>query len=109
MTIETDLRAVLGKVFDGLREGLGKQLPAEEYERLKADFVFHMTDWRQDLEQLADLVSRPGEWTEETATVVVVGFLCHVVPHLMSARELLLDEEAESLPSLRGSLEGTRG
>ena len=56
-TVEAvDLKQLLSNVFDRAREGLREELVkkgrADVYERLKRDFVFHMTDWSHDLGRL---------------------------------------------------------
>ncbi|HVA49672.1 MAG TPA: hypothetical protein VNH11_25120 [Pirellulales bacterium] len=86
------LEHLLGRVFDGVSEGLRAELDLEEYEKRKHDFVFHMTDWIGDLEQLAELFGDPDQETDETASNVVLGFLYHVIPHLNAAGRLLLGD-----------------
>ena len=55
----------------------------------RRDFVFHMTDWIQDLERLSALYGRPDEFDRATAGETVFGFLIHALPHLMEAGRLL--------------------
>jgi hypothetical protein len=92
MDRDTHLRELLGRVFDGARGSLRADLPADEYERRKLDFVFHMTDWSNDLARLADCAEHPDRLDDEAASRLVIGFLYHVVPHLNAAGRLLLDE-----------------
>ena len=92
---ESALQTLLAKVFDGLRERVRESVPEHEYEEMKRDFIFHMTDWRDDAEQLVKLLSLPDEWDTESATTFIAGFLYHVVPHLKNARELLLDRDID--------------
>jgi|YelNatPaOPRAMG01_1025707.scaffolds.fasta_scaffold179823_1 hypothetical protein len=92
MLTASKVEQLLGRVFDGAREGLRENLDPQEYEKRRHDFVFHMTDWLGDLEQLADLFNRPDQQDEESASALVIGFLYHVVPHLNAAGRLLLDE-----------------
>src|SRR4051812_49118208 len=54
-----------------------------------------MTDWRSDLEQLADLFKHLDRQDEDSASVLVIGFLYHVVLHLNAAGRLLSDEFAD--------------
>jgi hypothetical protein len=56
----------------------------------RADFVFHMTDWEEDLERLATLFKNPEKVDKNTAGDIVFGFLTHALPHLMAAGRLLL-------------------
>ncbi|HET6880245.1 MAG TPA: hypothetical protein VFI31_08825 [Pirellulales bacterium] len=86
------LERLLGRIFDDASEGFRAELTLEEYEKRKHDFVFHMTDWIGDLEQLAVLFRDPDQHDEEAASKVVVGFLYHVIPHLNAAGRLLLGE-----------------
>jgi hypothetical protein len=57
--------------------------------KCRRDFVFHMTDWLEDLERLVALYREPGQTMKEAAGDVVYGFLIHAVPHLMEAGRLL--------------------
>lgn len=90
--IVSKLEHLLGRVFDAASEGLRAQVDLKEYERRKHDFVFHMTDWIGDMEQLAGLVNDPDLQDEETASTIVIGFLYHVIPHLNAAGRLLLGD-----------------
>jgi hypothetical protein len=91
------LEHLLGKIFDGAREGLRESLAPQEYEKRKQDFVFHLTDWADDLQQLADLFNRPNRQDEESASALVIGFLYHLIPHLNAAGRLLLDDIGDPL------------
>src|SRR5256885_2114404 len=92
MSKVTHLEELLGKVFDGAREGLRAELPSDEYEKQRHDFVFHMLDWQDDLKRLSHLFDNPEDLNEEAAAVFLIGFLYHVLPHLSTAGRLLLDE-----------------
>ncbi len=92
MLPSSKLKEILGRVYDGAREGPGDDLTAEEYENRRRDFVFHMTDWEDDLKELVELFEKPDQHDEEAACIFVIGFLYHVVPHLNAAGRLLLDE-----------------
>ncbi|MBW3596023.1 MAG: hypothetical protein KY475_01970 [Planctomycetes bacterium] len=98
MTSDEKLQELLFAVFDELREGVREQSSAEEYHRMKEDFAFHLTDWRDDLQQIRDLLKRPDDWSADDAARFLVGFLYHVVPHLTAARDLLLDAPASASP-----------
>ena len=54
------------------------------------EFVFHMTDWLDDIEEFMALL-RSENATKEDAVRQIVGFLYHVTPHLNAASRLLLD------------------
>jgi hypothetical protein len=92
MDPSAEIKNLLGKVFDAASGGLRAELPADEYERRRYDFVFHMTDWADDLEQMAGWFKSPRRFDEEAAATFVIGFLYHVVPHLNAAGRLLLDD-----------------
>ena len=109
------LEQLLSKTFDDLQGGLRKEVGRQEYDRRKHDFVFHMTDWKDDLEQYAAFVQAP-HLDQETANSLVVGFLYHAVPHLRAAAQLLLDDigdpfgvdKKKSKPPRRLSARATR-
>ncbi len=58
----------------------------------REEFVFHMTDWLNDLDRLWEVYKNPASVSKEVAGDAVFGFLIHVLPHLMAAGRLLLDE-----------------
>lgn len=62
---------------------------AADNDAARRDFVFHMTDWINDLEQLAALYADPKKLDKDAAGSVVFSFLIHAVPHLMEAGRLL--------------------
>ncbi len=86
------LEQLLCAVFDELQEGAREHESPAEYDRRKQEFAFHMMDWRNDLEKIADLCAHPEAWSARDAARFLVGFLSHVVPHLTNAKSLLLDE-----------------
>lgn len=99
MTKNDKLRKLLESVFDELREGVRESVPSADYDRMRFDFAFHMTDWSGDLEKFAELCEHPDSWSRDDATKFIVGFMYHVVPHLNAAHELLLsDSEAKVTP-----------
>lgn len=74
-----------------------QKLDTEEDRRSQSDFVFHMTDWAENLEQLANLYRHPERFTKAEAEAIVSAFLYHVIPHLKEAGRLLLDYEPEKV------------
>ncbi len=80
---------LLGRVY---RAYQGLDDPAADRQSRK-DFVFHMTDWADDLQRLALLYREPEKFTRVQAESTVAGFLYHVIPHLVEAGRLLLDYE----------------
>ena len=85
-TVPPDLPQILGHVFDNVQTADNPQA----HERQRQEFVFHMTDWDEELESLAKLYSN-RHMSEAEATQVVVEFLYHALPHLNAAGRLLLD------------------
>jgi len=92
MAQSTELGQLLEKVFENCRDDLRKTLDAATFDQRKRDYVFHMTDWLDDLHTLAQLYQNPEKQDLEAATTAMIGFLYHVVPHLNAAGRLLLDE-----------------
>ncbi len=90
---------LLEKLLDSQREEWKEELPSEELEQRRHDFVFHMTDWKDDLERLAEWFRNPECLDEEAASTLVIGFLYHVIPHLNAAGRLLLDEISDPFRS----------
>ncbi|GEM_PF-807268 len=87
----TALKELLSKIYDEARDGEPTELGPEQYARRRHDFIFHMTDWLSDLDRLSKLYKYPDEADLEQATVFMIGFLYHVIPHLTTAGRLLLD------------------
>lgn len=58
---------------------------------MKRDFVFHMSDWTEDLERLFQLYRDPGQFSKEEAGDIIAGFLLHASSHIDAAASLLLD------------------
>jgi hypothetical protein len=83
---------LLGRVFDEMRGSLRDDLSPSDYEKLRWAFVFHMTDWLDDLEMMADLSENPGSKSVDQATHSLVGCLYHVVPHIQAAARFLLGD-----------------
>ena len=63
----------------------------------KRDFVFHMTDWSEDLQRLAELYRQPEKFDQKSVGQLVAGFLYHVIPHLREAGWLMLDYDPENV------------
>ncbi len=91
MKLDVKLEHLLGQVFDSMREDLRKDLGHADYEQQRRDFIFHMTDWSDDLAAIDKLFEGESASSEELASKVIVGFLYHAIPHLNAAGRLLLD------------------
>ncbi len=57
-------------------------------EKACGDFVFHMTDWIEELERLSRLYSDPLSHNEEEVRRAVTGFLYHACGHIIQAARL---------------------
>ncbi len=77
---------LLGQVFDELQTVEDREKHAET----KRQFIFHMIDWIDDLENLLELYGQP-EQAGSNAAQTIASFLYHVIPHLNAAGRLLLD------------------
>jgi len=82
------LENLLARVFDYYQEAEDSRCHAER----RREFVFHMTDWLNDLQDLQELYSRPEKADAKSASLFLHGFLIHVVPHLNAAGRLLVGE-----------------
>lgn len=60
--------------------------------RARQDFVFHMTDWLDDLHRLITIYQHPEDVDLKGAGIDIAGFLYHAIPHLKAAGQLLLEE-----------------
>jgi hypothetical protein len=85
METRKQIERLLREVFGELRD---EDDPV--FEKNRDEFVFHMTDWLDDLDDFLALV-RSATATKEAAARQIVGFLYHVTPHLNAAGKLLLD------------------
>ena len=72
-------------MFDGLNGGARKRMQKADYQRRRAKFVFHMTDWLEDLRELNRLYEHPERFKASVACGPLYGILLHVVPHLQAA------------------------
>jgi hypothetical protein len=77
------IEQVLGRTFDRF---VGK---TRGHSKKKAEFIFHMTDWRSDLEELAKLYDAPEMVERKAAGQIVYGFIIHAVSHANAARRLI--------------------
>lgn len=90
------LEKALRGVFDEWRDD-DKLLDRDAYRR---DFVFHMTDWLNDLAALQDFYHHPERYGKDRASQLVFGFLIHAIPHLNAAGRILLDGLVDSFAKL---------
>ncbi len=86
MKQQPTIEQILGQTFDAF------VTKTKGHSKKKAEFIFHMTDWRSDLEDLASLYCKPNAVDREAAQEVVIGFIAHAVSHANAARRLFWPE-----------------
>ncbi len=79
------LQKKLRDVFDDYVEDGGVEL--------RHDFVFHMTDWLNDLDELTRLYERPELFSKAEARQVVYGLLVHARCHIDAAARIYLGDD----------------
>ena len=77
------LEKLLGAAYDALNSN-GKAV-------CRRNFIFHMTDWLNDFEQLSALYKHPEKFDKKSAKDIVAGFLSHATWHIRAAARLMLD------------------
>ena len=82
------LQQLLANVYDEWHEAENPAIHAKR----RQDFVFHMTDWLNDLQNLQELYAQPEQADPNSASRFMAGFLYHVIPHLKAAGRLLLKD-----------------
>jgi hypothetical protein len=92
-----ELKRLLAKVYNRYQK---LDDPAAD-RRSREDFVFHMTDWLNDLDNLWEIYKNPESTSKEAAEDAVFGFLIHALPHLMAAGRLLLDEIQDTFAEVK--------
>ena len=61
------------------------ETPGVNYERIKDEFVFHLTECIDDLDKYVRLCKSPVGYDLQAAERIVQGLLYHAVGHLISA------------------------
>ena len=64
------------------------------YESDRGKFVFHMTDWQEELGSLLQFFRNPDDYDQVQANHVLQELFYHVLPHLNAAAEIY-DDAAE--------------
>jgi len=85
----TELRRLLASIYNNYQK---LDDPAAN-KVCRHDFVFHMTDWEEDLRALAELYEHPEGFSRSDAEQIVAGFLYHATAHVLEAARLMLDYE----------------
>ncbi len=80
---------LLGAAYDGFNSK-GKAV-------CRRNFIFHMTDWLNDLEQLGALYKHPEKFDKRSAEQIVAAFLYHVPWHVRAAARLMLQHTPEDI------------
>jgi len=61
------------------------------YEADRGKFVFHMTDWQDELSSLIRFFEKPDDYDQDQANRVLQELFYHVLPHLNAAAEIYDD------------------
>lgn len=56
---------------------------------LVEDIAFHMTDWKEDLDQLVGLYQNVDSLSDSDIRKVVIRFLAHAANHIAAAKKLI--------------------
>lgn len=90
-----ELETLLGRVYDQFRRLNDRAANAQA----RNDFVFHMSDWFDDLDRLQAIYKHPERISPKKSGHEIAGFLYHVIPHLNAAGRLLLEEIPDAFSS----------
>jgi hypothetical protein len=76
------------------REDVKKRIAAafSEFEleaQAVEDIAFHMTDWKENLEEMVRLYEQPERLSDEQVQHIILVFLAHVPNHVAAAKKLL--------------------
>jgi hypothetical protein len=58
-------------------------------QRVSNDIAFHMTDWKENLEQLVKLYQHSELLNDEQIRKIIITFLAHVPNHVAAAKKLV--------------------
>jgi hypothetical protein len=53
------------------------------------DIAFHMTDWKENLEEIVRLYEQPERLSDEQVQHIILVFLAHVPNHVAAAKMLV--------------------
>jgi hypothetical protein len=84
-----ELQKLLASVYNYYQHLDDRAVNAE----VRRDFVFHMTDWLDDLDRIKAVYDHPEPSDRRAAAQDIAEFLYHVTAHIMEAARLLLDYE----------------
>jgi len=83
-TVTRTIEDVLAQVFDQACDIDDARIRAEQRDA----FIFHMTDWRDDLQRLARLYEEPVNVDDQQAKDTISAVLYHALGHLIAAARL---------------------
>ena len=73
-----------------VKERIAAAFAANELEPgVVEDIAFHMTDWKENLEELVELYEKVERLSDEQIRKIVIGFLAHVPNHVAAAKKLV--------------------
>jgi hypothetical protein len=99
-----DLQKLLASVYDQFQKLDNPKADA----KAKQDFIFHMTDWLDDLQRLTAIYEHPNTFGRSSAGRDIVGFLYHVIPHLKAAGRLLLNDVPDAFETAEARVPNDR-
>lgn len=53
------------------------------------DIAFHITDWRENLEELVELYANTERLSDEQIRKIIIDFLAHAANHVAAAKKLV--------------------
>lgn len=68
-----------------------EQKESDNFESDKEAFLFHMTDWADDLAPLAALYEQPEDFSQEESHKVLWSVFFHILEHVLAAAEIYDD------------------
>ena len=83
-TVSQSLEKLLADVFENTRD----IDDAEAHAKQKSEFVFHLTDCKDDLLRLADLYREPERFSDTEAEAIIAATVYHIVGHFIAAARL---------------------
>src|SRR5437867_1489510 len=72
-----ELQKLLASVYNQLQHLDDRAANAE----VRRDFIFHMTDWLDDLDELKNIYDHPADSDRQAVARRIAGFLYHVTAH----------------------------
>ena len=71
-----------------VKQRIAAAFAANELESSVAeDIAFHMTDWKENLEELVGLYDNVERLSDEQIRKIIIGFLAHAANHIAAAKK----------------------